>query len=318
MSESGLFASSKQNLRKTKTKEQTRQEKKLQREEKRRRKKEEENIVKEDIFDEEGGAPFLTQQEESPQSAGAVGCSGYYQASIFIAADSDFVNDAYSQRTTVCIDPVDCGSGTPADVAAAAIQDVFAAVQKLYKEQVCVDLTLKGMDIRTVNTSAKPDPYKNMVSGDVCGNLLPNLSTWLMTGSNDPSGGDRTLFHLFYGRRISGGIGCAWIGETCDTRYGVGVNEMTYQSYSQLVYKRNLMAHEMGHNFNGECFSQNFACLESLYVLTFFSIISSARQRGYGLNYRYCNRIFGFFHNHYQGLFERDGMHCYLHALYRG
>lgn len=222
----------------------------------------------EDMFEaqkQDDGGLLLTAQVESPQAA----CCGYYQASIYIAADSDFVADAQAEFD-ICTDDK-CSSGK----AAAAIQDIFADVRAIYYRDNCIELTLKGYDIRT---DPRNDPYRDLrlSSSSVCNDsngLLQKTSSWLIAdaGSNDPSGGDRTLFHLFYGLPDTSGrptIGCAWVGTPCSARYGVGVNEMSYRGLysSSLVLKRNLLAHEMGHNFNGKCSHEEIIALKGIMI----------------------------------------------------
>ena len=193
------------------------------------------------------------QQSVSPPNPD---CDAIAQASMYIAADSDFVADAIAE--------CDICNVADADKANAAIQEVFGAVREVYLRDLCVDLRLNGIDIKT---NPANDPYRDvrLSSGDVCGGsgtFISNFASYLGTAGNDPSGGNRTTFHLFYGLPNASGsrtIGCAYIGTACNRYYGVGVNEMSYRGvYSgSLILKRNLLAHENGHNYGGsKCFNE--------------------------------------------------------------
>lgn len=179
-------------------------------------------------------------------------CTNLAQATIYFAADSDFVADAIAE-----CDTCDVPDG---EKALAAIEEVFAEVQALYREELCIDLSIKGVDIRTNQSN---DPYRNLrlASSEVCGSsgFLWDLTVWLLQPGNDPSGGDRNIFHLLYGDPDASGIrtlGCGWIGQTCNKYYAVSLSEMSYKGvYSaNMRTKRNLLAHELGHNFGaGTC-----------------------------------------------------------------
>ena len=175
-------------------------------------------------------------------------CQMIAQATMYIAADSDFVADANAECDTIA-----CNLPN-AKKAVVAIQEVLNAVKEVYLTDLCVDLTLKGYDIKT---DPNNDPYRDvrLSSGAVCGSggFLSNFISWLSKSGNDPSNGDRTTFHLFYGLPNASGsrtIGCARLNAACRT-YGVGVNEMSYRGVytSSLTLKRNLLAHENGHNY---------------------------------------------------------------------
>lgn len=176
-------------------------------------------------------------------------CTNLAQATIYFAADSDFVADA--------IDECDSCDVPDGEKAAAAIEEVFSAVKQLYRDELCIDLTIKGIDIRT---NPSTDPYRNLrlASSEICGSsgFLWDLTVWLLQPGNDPSGGDRTIFHLMYGDPDASGLrtlGCGWIGQTCSKYYAVSVTEMSYSGVysSNMRIKRNLLAHELGHNFGG-------------------------------------------------------------------
>eukprot|EP00977_Amphora_coffeiformis_P023986 scaffold14939_cov215-Amphora_coffeaeformis.AAC.5 len=181
------------------------------------------------------------------------GCDVLASATVYIAADSDFVQDAIAECDTCVVD-------SDSDKAEAAIHMIFDEVRQLYLNDLCIDLKLSGIDIKTDPSN---DPYRDVrlaSSGDVCGDtgsFIERFKTYLSEGSNDPSEGDRTVFHLFYGLpNVSEArtIGCAYIGVPCNQVWGVGVDEMSYRGVysSSLRLKRNLLAHEMGHNFNAE------------------------------------------------------------------
>ena len=163
---------------------------------------------------------------------------------MYIAADSDFVANAV-EECPGCTMPHD-------ELAAATIQVVFCAVQEVYRRDACVNLRLTGYDIRTNPNS---DPYRDtrLASVGVCddnNSHLQKLASWLGTTGNDPSNGDRTTFHLFYGDPNASGyrtIGCAWMRTLCSQTHAAGVNEMSWSS--SLTLKRNLLAHENGHNY---------------------------------------------------------------------
>ena len=134
-------------------------------------------------------------------------CDVIAKASLYIAADSDFVADANAECDFCALEN--------GNKAAAAIQAIFDATRQVYLRDACVDLSLKGYDIRTDPSN---DPYRDIKIGSVgictdSNSLLPKFTTWMITPGNNPSNGDRTLFHLFYGLPdASGGhtIGCAW------------------------------------------------------------------------------------------------------------
>lgn len=169
---------------------------------------------------------------------------------MYIVADSDFVEDANAE-----CDFCEMENGNKA---AAAIQEIFAGVKDVYLRDACVDLTLLDYEIRT---DPNNDPYRDMrlESDQVCGSssgLLEKFTSYVRNDATDPSGGDRTTIHLFYGLPNASGsrtIGCAYIGAICGS-FGVGVNEMSFRGVysSNLVLKRNLLAHENGHNHDGQ------------------------------------------------------------------
>ena len=180
-------------------------------------------------------------------------CDVVANATIYIAADSDFVQDAIAECDT-------CVVASESDKAEAAIHMIFDEVRQLYLNDLCIDLKLSGIDIKTDQAN---DPYRDVrlaSSGEVCGgtgSFIEDFKTYLSEGSNDPSQGDRTVFHLFYGLPNASGsrtIGCAYMGVPCNEVWGVGVNEMSYRGVysSSMRLKRNLLAHEMGHNFNAQ------------------------------------------------------------------
>ena len=180
-------------------------------------------------------------------------CDVIANATIYIAADSDFVQDAIAECDT-------CVVASESDKAEAAIHMIFDEVRQLYLNDLCIDLKLSGIDIKT---DPNNDPYRDVrlaSSGEVCGgtgSFIEEFKTYLSEGSNDPSQGDRTVFHLFYGLPNASGsrtIGCAYMGVPCNEVWGVGVNEMSYNGVysSSMRLKRNLLAHEMGHNFNAQ------------------------------------------------------------------
>ena len=182
-------------------------------------------------------------------------CAVIAEASIYIAADSDFVNDAIEECDTCRV-----SNNNKVQKAEAAIQEIFSAVRDLYLSDLCIDLKLKGYDIRTDKNN---DPYRDirLASNDICStandSFIETLAEYLAFPGNDRSGGDRTLFHLFYGVPNASGartIGCAFVGKTCNAKYGVGISEMSFRGVysSNLRLKRNLLAHELAHNINAE------------------------------------------------------------------
>ena len=179
-------------------------------------------------------------------------CAVIAEATIYIVADSDFVADADAECDFCTI-----SNGHKAE---AAIQEIFDAVKQVYLRDACIDLTLSGMDIKTDPADDKYRDYRlSSSSGDLCatGGLLDKFTQWLPQGDNDPSNGQRTILHYFFGLPNASGsrtIGCAWIGTSCWTQYGVGVSEMSYRGTysSSLVIKRNLLAHELAHNFKAD------------------------------------------------------------------
>ena len=189
----------------------------------------------------------------------SAGCAVIAKASVFFAVDSDFYNDVMNDCG---FDACNDSSLTPKKKVEGAIQYVFAAVQKIYREQACIELTIAGYDIKTKNAG---DPYRQMkidADSQVCptssdNGLLGRLTSWLLEGSNDPAkqqGVERTMFHLLY---ADGGLpmtwtrGCAWFRGICGP-YGVGVSELAYRDLydSSLSSMVNLLAHELGHQFN--------------------------------------------------------------------
>jgi len=168
------------------------------------------------------------------------------EASIYIGADSDFAADAVAECDT-CNVPDD-------EKAIAAIQAIFAAVKDVYLDQLCINLTLKGIDLKT---NPSNDPYRNLrlsSNANQCGgygSFIYNFAYWLSRWGNDPSYGSRTVFHVFYGGETSGSIGCSYIGTAGSWKWGVGLSQASYLGVysSSMINKRNLVAHEIGHNF---------------------------------------------------------------------
>lgn len=75
----------------------------------------------------------------------------------------------------------------------------------------------------------------------------------LQDSKNDPSEGKADTFQLFYGLPNppeARTVGCAWIGTPCNSKYNVGVMEMSVAGayLGNLLLKRNLLAHEHSHN----------------------------------------------------------------------
>ena len=173
-------------------------------------------------------------------------CATIAEATVYIGADSDFAADAIAECDT-CNVPND-------EKAVAAIQEIFAAVKDVYLDQLCINLKLSGIDVKT---SASNDWYRNVrLSSNVnqCGgygSFLYNFAYWLSRWGYDPSYGKRTVFHLFYGGQTTTPIGCSYIGTAGDWRWGVGVSQASFMGVysSSMINKRNLIAHEIGHNF---------------------------------------------------------------------
>lgn len=177
-------------------------------------------------------------------------CDVIAKGTVYIAADSDFVADANMECDFCALEN--------GNKAAAAIQEIFAAVKEVFLRDSCLDLTLKGYDIKT---DPNNDPYRDarLASGEVCTNdddsFLNVFNSWLNVPGNDPSNKDRTVFHLFYGNPNAAGyrkVGCAYSNGQCNPFYGTGISEMSWKGTysSSLTLKRNLFAHELGHNFN--------------------------------------------------------------------
>lgn len=183
-------------------------------------------------------------------------CARIAEATIYIGADSDFVADAIAECDT-CNVP-------DSEKAEAAIQEIIAAVKEVYLRDLCINLTLKGMDIK-VNRST--DSYRDIrlaSSVNQCGgsgSFIYNFANWLSRWGNDPSWGSRTVYHVFYGTsgQTYTNVGCAYIGTAGGWKWGVGVNQASYLGvYStSLVNKRNLISHEVGHNFKAYHYNDN-------------------------------------------------------------
>ena len=180
----------------------------------------------------------------STLTAGPI-CTQTAKASMYVIADSDFVQDAK--------DECDICNVTDNKKAEAAIQMIFDDVKDVYIRDLCVDLSLKGYFIVTDKDN---DDYKNMreSSTNICGGsgyLIHSFRTYTKN-TFDPSGGDRTFLHLFYGAPNATGsrtIGCAYTKAMCNTEWGVAVNEASYRGLysSSAILKRNIVAHETGH-----------------------------------------------------------------------
>ncbi len=108
-------------------------------------------------------------------------------------------------------------------------------VDGLYASQVGTGITLWHHEILTDNGS--------LISTD-SGDLLDEFKQFLSSGdgSDIPFEGQA---HLMTGRNIDDAAGYAYINVTCDTTYGIGVNQDLWSdTISALV-----VAHELGHNF---------------------------------------------------------------------
>ena len=181
-------------------------------------------------------------------------CATWAKVSVYFALDSDFVLDANAECTGECA--LASNQGRPI----AAVEYVFAAVQKIYREEMCVDLQLAGMDVKT---NASNDPYRTFrlqENNRVCPSggeqgILGRLRDHLVN-VHDPSDGNSALFHLVYGdggnpSSMTYTRGCAWLRGICGS-YGVGVSELGWRGLftADIIRKRILLAHEIGHNIN--------------------------------------------------------------------
>lgn len=199
-------------------------------------------------------ATSFLRRTQSSVSLPNPNCATWARVSVYFAVDSDFVKDANAECTGACA--LASNQGRPR----AAVEYVFAAVKDIYRRELCVDLVLAGMDIRTNPNS---DPYRDLrlaANNQVCPSggrqgILGRFRQHLNT-VNNPSNGNAALVHLVYGdggnpSAMSFTRGCAWMRGLCGS-YGVGVSELGWRGLftDDLIRKQILLAHEIGHNIN--------------------------------------------------------------------
>lgn len=95
------------------------------------------------------------------------------------------------------------------------------------------------------------DPYRNMFSGSVCKRddnnaILKQFHRYWMANRSNVR---RDVAHLFHGfAHATGTVGCAYGSALCDTKFGYGVNEITFGGNNNPTFWSQLFSHELGHS----------------------------------------------------------------------
>ena len=124
----------------------------------------------------------------------------------------------------------------------AEMELIFNIVNDQYESEVGIRHAISEVVVRTTIN----DPY---TASDASG-LLNQFRAFYTTGAGS---GMITvdLAHLFTGRDLDGSvIGQADIGTVCFVQFGIGFGFGVSQRLDQLSFMTNLVAHELGHNWN--------------------------------------------------------------------
>lgn len=118
------------------------------------------------------------------------------------------------------------------------IEAIINGVNTQYENQVGITHEITTIILRT----SEPDPYTSTNIDTTLGQLR---TQWLSVHDNI----QRDMAHLFSGKNFDGStIGLAWVGVVCNSNLHYAVSE-TFQR-SSFGCKTDLVAHEMGHNWN--------------------------------------------------------------------
>ena len=117
--------------------------------------------------------------------------------------------------------------------ASAAVIARINVVDGIFSEQVGVQINLVDIqELSNNGTLTSTDPLT----------LLRQFGTFTNSGTFDHPG----VAHLFTGRKLNGStIGIAYLSSLCDSKFGIGVNEVTGGGTARAL----VVAHELGHNF---------------------------------------------------------------------
>jgi hypothetical protein len=157
--------------------------------------------------------------------------------------------------------------------ATSRIESIINTVNLQYEPQVGIRHEISMIVIR----SQEPDPYSSNDSGVLLGQFR---SHWL----SSMGAFSRDMAHMFSGRNFDGStIGVAWVGVVCSTNLHYGLS----QRLSGFSCQTDLVAHEMGHNWNaphcsGGCsatMNSGLTCANNFLTSTRNTIISFKNSR---------------------------------------
>jgi len=148
-----------------------------------------------------------------------------YEVGIYIEVDSILVNDKGGVNGMTQY-----------------IEDLFAGMNIIYQKEV--DTHLSIVEIKQVN---------RYDSSSSAGDALAIQRNQLI-GGNWPNA-DADLVHAILGRNLGGGV--AYLGQICNTNYGLGVSAGITGTYKigspkAMVWDIVVVAHELGHNFGAD------------------------------------------------------------------
>ena len=154
------------------------------------------------------------------------------------------------------------------------IESIINTVNMQYEPQVGIRHEITMIVIR----SQEPDPYSSTDSGTLLGQFR---SHWL----SSMGAFSRDMAHLFSGKNFDGStIGVAWVGVVCNTNLHYG----TSQRLTNFGCQTDLVAHEMGHNWNaphcsGGCsatMNSGLTCSNNFLTSSRNTIIAFKNSRG--------------------------------------
>ncbi len=153
------------------------------------------------------------------------------------------------------------------------IESIINSINTQYESQVGIRHEITTIIIRSI----EPDPYSSTESGTLLGQFR---SHWL----SSMGAFSRDMAHLFSGKNFDGSIiGVAWVGVVCNTNLHYG----TSQFLSSFGCMTDLVAHEMGHNWNAphcscpsNTMNSGLTCANNFATSTRNTIISFKNSRG--------------------------------------
>jgi hypothetical protein len=181
---------------------------------------------------------FLGGEGGTARSEG--GTAGGVLCDVKVAIDVDF--------------PYFMATGATTDSVAIRVEQLLNIVSDQYESEVGIRKLLTGIVVRN---SAASDPY---TTNALCvSNGLEHQVRDVWTNQDNPAAPfpliRRKIVHLFTGRidPTSTTIGCAFLGDVCQTTVDLvahGANRAAFSPNTAFI--TDLIAHEMGHNWNAE------------------------------------------------------------------